>query len=60
MFYLRWTYCAIQTKLKEFSPSIEKILSTLPSSKNIFPKSAIYHKNGKKTVNIKLSYNINN
>ena len=53
MFYLRWTYCAIQTKLKEFSPSIEKILSTFPSSKNIFPKTAIYHKNGKKNSEYK-------
>ena len=40
---MRWTFGAIKTKLKEFWSSIEKILSTLPSSKIIFHESANYH-----------------
>ena len=46
--------------IKEIPRSIEKRLSILSSSKNIFQESIIYHEKCPKTVNIKLIYNINN
>ena len=46
--------------IKEIPWSIEKRLSILSLSKNIFQESAIYYKKCLKTVDIKASYNINN
>ena len=46
--------------IKEIPQSIEKRLSILPSSKDIFQESAIYYEKCLKTVDIKPSYNINN
>ena len=46
--------------IKEIPWSIEKRLSILSSSKDIFQESAIYYEKCLKTVDIKPSYNINN
>ena len=46
--------------IKEIPRSIEKRLSILSSSKNIFQESAIYYEKYLKAVDIKPSYNTNN
>ena len=46
--------------IKEIPRSIEKGLSILSSSKNIFQESAIYYEKYLKAVDIKPSYNTNN
>ena len=46
--------------MKEIPRSIEKRLSILSSLSNTFQESAIYYEKCLKTVDIKLSYNINN
>ena len=46
--------------IKEIPRSIEKRLSILSSSKNIFQESAVYYEKCLKTVDIKPSCNINN
>ena len=46
--------------IEEIPRSIEKRLSILSSSKDIFQESAIYYEKCLKTVDIKPSYNINN
>ena len=52
-------FTSIQT-IKEIPRSIEKRLSILSSSKDVFQESAIYYEKCLKTVDIKPSYNINN